>query len=113
VLDQLVDVLLLLLELRLDGLELGLLLLLDVHFFGGRLALGEGITTEPIISHVPLYLHTQYGRAYPDRAPPARDAPDPASPPAMARTDVEKRRADAGRAFLMMAVRNMIADGGM
>lgn len=28
----------------------------------------------------------------------------------MARAEVEKRRADAGRAFLTMAVRNMIAD---
>jgi hypothetical protein len=57
VLDQLVDVLLLLLELRLDGLELGLLLLLDVHFFGGRLALGEGVTAKSI-SAISLYNRT-------------------------------------------------------
>lgn len=48
-------------------------------------------------------------QAYPEREPPGREAPEPVSPPAMARMEVEKHRLVAsGRAALMIEVRNMV-----
>lgn len=49
-------------------------------------------------------------RPYPPRDPVARDAAEPVSPPAIARTELEKKRWEAsGRDALMMEVLNMVA----
>ncbi len=95
-----------------DGL--GFLLLLDVQFLGGGLALGKGITvyTCPSASlRLAAQLTsngTEVGTAYPPRIPAALEAPDPASPAVLARMELEKRRAEAtGRAAFRMDVRIM------
>lgn len=72
---------------------LGALFLLDEHLLGGSFTLGESVAMNDIASaHVRIPIRQSKCKTYPDRLPPGRDEPDPTSPPAMTRTEVEKRR---------------------
>jgi hypothetical protein len=101
---ELIEMLALLAELALELLQLQQLLLTDVELLAGSLTLGEGITgslsaiivMDPTISFLQLQRRSitstraRLVATYPPRSPPGREAPEPVSPAAMARIEVDR-----------------------
>lgn len=68
---------------------LGLLLLTDVELLGGSLALGKGVTKNPVSTSCKLCQH-RFGFAYPPAMPVGLEAPEPVAPSVRRRADAEK-----------------------